>query len=81
MTARRACATLLLAMMVAAPARAVGLRQVISDCGADGKALCPGVGYGAPMQACLTRNKKRLAPACRAVIDRLEKGEEVEIFG
>jgi hypothetical protein len=33
------------------------------------------------MQACLSRNKKRLAPACRAIIDRLEKGEEVEVFG
>lgn len=65
----------------AVPAGAVGLRQVISDCGADGKAHCAGVGYGAPMQACLARHKARLTPACRAIIDRLEKGEEVEIFG
>lgn len=75
---RLAC-LLLLALPV--PANAVGLRQVISDCGADGKAYCEGVGYGAPMQECLARNKKRLAPACRAIIDRLEKGEEVEVFG
>jgi hypothetical protein len=54
---------------------------VISDCGRDGKTYCEGVGYGAPMQTCLARNKARLAPACRAIIDRLEKGEEVEIFG
>jgi hypothetical protein len=68
-------------LAAAVPASAVPLRQVIRDCGADGKAYCAGVGYGAPMQACLSRNKKHLAPACRAVIDRLEKGEEVEIFG
>lgn len=72
---------LCLVVCLFAPARAVGLRQVISDCGADGKAYCDGVGYGAPMQACLARNKSRLKPACRAIIDRLEKGEEVEIFG
>lgn len=64
-----------------APAAAVGLRQIISDCGSDGKAYCEGVGYGAPMQSCLSRNKKKLAPACRAIIERLEQGEEVEIFG
>jgi hypothetical protein len=75
---RLAC---LLPLALPIPAGAVGLRQVISDCGADGKAYCEGVGYGAPMQACLARNKKRLAPSCRAIIDRLEKGEEVEIFG
>jgi len=69
------------ALILASPAGAVGLRQVISDCGRDGKTFCEGVGYGAPMQACLARNKARLAPACRAIIDRLEKGEEVEIFG
>ena len=65
----------------AAPANAVGLREVIRDCGADGKAHCDGVGYGKPMQACLSRNKKKLTPACRAIIDRLDRGEEVEIFG
>jgi hypothetical protein len=77
----RACLFLALSTAFSAPAGAVGLRQVISDCGADGKTYCAGVGYGAPMQACLARNKSRLAPACRAIIDRLEKGEEVEIFG
>lgn len=68
-------------LLAAAPAWAIPLRQVIRDCGADGKAYCEGVGYGAPMQTCLARNKKKLAPACRAVIEWLEKGEEVEIFG
>lgn len=62
-------------------AKAVPLRQVIRDCGADGKAYCEGVGYGAPMQSCLSRNRSKLAPACRAIIDRLDKGEEVEILG
>jgi hypothetical protein len=71
----------LLLIAAAAPASAVPLRTVIRDCGGDGKAYCDGVGYGAPMQACLSRNKKRLVPACRAIIERLEKGEEVEIFG
>jgi len=75
---RLAC---LLLLLLPVPAGAVGLRQVISDCGADCKAYCEGVGYGKPMQACLSRNKKRLAPACRAIIDRLDKGEEVEVFG
>ncbi|WP_036284734.1 hypothetical protein [Methylocystis sp. ATCC 49242] len=73
--------TCLFLLFAASPAPAVPLRQVISDCGSDGKAYCEGVGYGAPMQACLARNKKKLTPACRAIIDRLEKGEEVEIFG
>jgi hypothetical protein len=81
MTLLRVCLFLALSTALAAPAGAVGLRQVIRDCGADGKTYCDGVGYGAPMQTCLARNKSRLAPACRAIIDRLEKGEEVEIFG
>ncbi len=71
----------LASLLAAAPASAVPLRQVISDCGSDGKAYCEGVGYGAPMQACLSRNKKKLTPACRAIIDRLEKGEGVDILG
>lgn len=71
----------LIALHGPAPSGAVGLREVIRDCGADGKAYCEGVGYGKPMQDCLSRQKKRLTPACRAVIDRLERGEEVEIFG
>lgn len=79
--AGRALALCLAVLAAAAPAGAVPLRKVISDCGADGKAYCAGVGYGAPMQACLARNKKKLTPACRAIIDRLDKGEEVEIFG
>lgn len=62
-------------------ANAVGLRQVIRDCGDDGKAYCDGVGYGAPMQACLARNYKKLTPACKSVMDRLNGGESVEIFG
>ena len=62
-------------------ANAVGLRQVIRDCGDDGKAFCDGVGYGAPMQACLARNYRKLTPACKQVMDRLNKGESVEILG
>lgn len=77
----KAVCALLFLITLGAPAGAVGLRAVIRDCGADGKALCEGVGYGAPMQACLSRNKKKLTPACRAIIDRLDRGEEVEVFG
>jgi hypothetical protein len=77
----KAVCALLILLALASPAAAVGLRAVIRDCGADGKAHCEGVGYGAPMQACLSRNKKKLTPACRAIIDRLDRGEEVEIFG
>lgn len=62
-------------------AHAVGLRQVIRDCGDDGRAYCDGVGYGAPMQTCLARNYKKLTPACKGVMDRLNKGESVEILG
>ena len=64
-----------------ASASAVGLRQVIRDCGPDGKRLCPGVSYGAPMQACLSRNKAKLTPVCKAIVDRLDKGEKVTLFG
>lgn len=76
-----AVATALALILSPSLAGAVPLRRVISDCGSDGKAYCAGVGYGAPMQACLSRNKKKLTPACRAIIDRLDSGEEVEIFG
>lgn len=62
-------------------AQAVGLRAVIRDCGGDGESYCRGVGYGAPMQECLARHYKKLTPACRAIMDRLNKGETVEIFG
>ncbi len=71
----------LLVLALAAPAAAVSLRQVIRDCGPDGKLYCNGVGYGAPMQACLSRNKAKLTPVCRAVVDRLDKGEKVRLFG
>jgi hypothetical protein len=65
----------------ATPTGAVGLRAVIRDCGGDGESYCQGVGYGAPMQDCLARHYKKLTPACRAIMDRLNKGETVEIFG
>ena len=65
----------------ATPVGAVGLRAVIRDCGGDGESYCQGVGYGAPMQDCLARHYKKLTPACRAIMDRLNKGETVEIFG
>jgi hypothetical protein len=68
-------------MIPATPVGAVGLRAVIRDCGGDGENYCQGVGYGAPMQECLARHYKKLTPACRTIMDRLNKGETVEIFG
>ena len=73
--------TALLALCLVSSASAIGLRQVIRDCGPDGKLYCKSVGYGAPMQACLSRNKEKLTPVCRAVVDRLDKGEKVTLFG
>ena len=72
---------LIAATLANTPVGAVGLRAVIRDCGGDGESYCQGVGYGAPMQACLARHYKKLTPACRAIMDRLNKGETVEIFG
>jgi hypothetical protein len=62
-------------------AGAVSLKEVISRCGKDGKLYCKGVGYGQPMQTCLSANKQKLSPQCRPVIERLERGEKVGIFG
>ena len=72
---------LIAAFSLTGTAEAVSLSKVIRDCGDDGKAYCKGVGYGAPMQACLSQNKAKLSPQCKAIIDRLDKGEKVGIFG
>jgi hypothetical protein len=72
---------LLIALTAASAAHAIGLATVIRVCGDDSKALCKGVGYGAPMQACLIRNKAKVTPACRKIVERLEKGEKVRVFG
>lgn len=74
-------AAVIVSMLAIMPAGAVGLRAVIRDCGGDGESYCQGVGYGTPMQACLARHYKKLTPACRDIMDRLNKGETVEIFG
>ncbi len=71
----------LAALLLASPAHAVLLREVIRDCGPDGKLFCKSAGYGAPMQACLSNNKAKLTPVCKAIIVRLEKGEKVRLFG
>jgi hypothetical protein len=65
----------------AASAHSIGLTTLISICGDDSKFLCKGVSYGAPMQACLIRNKAKVTPACRKLVERLEKGEKVRVFG
>ena len=74
-------AAVMIAISLTSTVYAVGLRHVIRDCGPDGKIHCKGVGYGAPMQACLSKKKSKLTPACRASVERLEKGEKVQLFG
>ena len=71
----------LISSILASSAHAVSLREVIRDCGPDGKLYCKGVSYGAPMQACLSKNKGKLTPVCRAIVNRLDKGEKVKLFG
>jgi hypothetical protein len=62
-------------------AQAVSLSQVIRDCGDDSKTYCKNVGYGKPMQLCLSSHRAQLKPACRLIVGRLEKGEPVRLFG
>jgi hypothetical protein len=33
------------------------------------------------MQVCPIRNKAKTTPACRKIVERLEKGEKVRVFG
>ena len=73
--------TLLITLAAAIPAHAIGLATLIRICADDSKALCKGVSYGAPMQACLIRSKAKVSPACRQIVARLEKGEKVRVFG
>ncbi len=75
---RLALAVLMLALPPAAAA--ASLKEVIATCGDDGERLCKGVGYGKPMQACLESRKDQLTPACKALVDRLQKGEKVTLF-
>lgn len=77
---RRIFSALLLLPLSTAPLGAASLSEVIRVCGDDGKRLCAGVGYGKPMQTCLASKREKLTPACRALVDRLEKGEKVTIF-
>jgi hypothetical protein len=78
---RRAIFAVLVVLAFAGAAHAVSLRQVMRDCGDDSRAYCKDVGYGQPMQACLASNRAKLTDACRAIVERLEKGEKVGIFG
>jgi hypothetical protein len=78
---RNVAVVLFLVFSPASAAHAIGLTTVIRVCGDDSKAQCKGVGYGAPMQACLIKNKAKVTPACRKIVERLEKGEKVRVFG
>lgn len=66
--------------LTASHAQAASLREVIRTCGDDGKKLCEGVGYGQPMQTCLSSKKPQLTNQCRALIERLDSGETVTLF-
>lgn len=78
--------TRILALLIAFTAlasvhvHAATLREVIRTCGDDSKKLCEGVGYGKPMQDCLSANKPKLTPQCKALVTRLDKGEKVTLF-
>jgi hypothetical protein len=78
---RNVAVVLFLVFSPTTAAQAVGLTTLIRICGDDSKSLCKGVGYGAPMQACLIKNKAKVTPACRKIVGRLEKGEKVRVFG
>jgi hypothetical protein len=78
---RKFALAILISLTAASAAQAIGLATVIRICGDDSKALCKGVSYGAPMQACLIRNKAKVTLACRKIVERLEKGEKVRVFG
>ena len=58
----------------------VSIGEMANACGEDSKAYCKGVGYGDPMLACLNESYKKLAPSCKAVVDRLNDGEGVSLF-
>lgn len=76
---KRLFGSMLLALIVT-NAHAASLREVIRTCGDDGKKLCEGVGYGQPMQDCLSSKKPKLTTQCRALVQRLDKGEKVTLF-
>ena len=61
-------------------ALAVSVFEISGKCGDDGKAYCEGVGYGQPMQDCLNAHYKKLSPACKLVMDRINGGEKVSVF-
>ncbi len=81
MSGRRFAFAVVAVLAAVSSANAVSLRQVMRDCGDDSRAHCTGVGYGQPMQDCLSRQKDKLSEECRKVVERLEKGEKVGIFG
>jgi hypothetical protein len=73
--------SLALAILLPASVQAVSLTEVIRKCNADSKTYCKGVGYGQPMQNCLAKNRAKLTPACKGIVDRIGKGEKVRLFG
>jgi hypothetical protein len=71
---------MLLLILTASQAQAVTLGEIIRNCRADGKALCPNASYGKAMQTCLAQHMKQLSPACKPIVVRLNNGEKVTFF-
>ena len=66
--------------ILATPAYAVSLSEIIRNCKADGKVYCEKSSYGKAMQVCLTQHREVITPACRGVVDRLNAGEKFSLF-
>jgi hypothetical protein len=73
-------ATFLSILLFNNAAHAVTVWEIRRICGADSKTYCPKVGYGDPMKACLNKNITKLAPACKAVMGKINSGEKVTLF-
>jgi hypothetical protein len=76
----RTVVTFLTLAATANQAQAVTVFQLSRACGTDGKTYCPKVSYGKPMQACLNSHIQQIAPACKALIIKLNNGERVTFF-
>jgi hypothetical protein len=76
---RIAWAALVLAAF-ATNAGAVSVMEVAGKCGDDAKVYCQGVGYGDAMTQCLVAHKSKLTAQCKAIVDRIAKGEAVTLF-
>jgi hypothetical protein len=77
---KRLLTAALLSLLCAGTAHAITIWEIRRACGGDGTTYCPKVSYGEPMKACLNKTAKKLTPACKAVMKRLNAGEKVRLF-